>query len=188
LNDRQLIENKDVKQIHLTLSAATGEAKEKESLYLDFFRAMISGGMSFPLFQELRDKRGLCYNVYAGINKWSDVGKFYIYIGTDPKRYKEAISASFEVIEKSKSDEKLLEKVKNMIIGELTLDYEDTKRIIGIAAHEIAATEEPRGYNQIIQEIKEVDINNIKNVVDKYLKPELIFTTIIAPKNFKYSP
>lgn len=185
LNTRQLIKNKDIEQVHLVLSASIGKASEKNSLYLDFFRDMISGGSSFPLFQEIRDKRGLCYTVFAGINKWSDIGRFYVYIGTDPKRYREAINATLEVIEKSKSDEKLLEKVKNMKIGDLTLAYEDTGRIINIAARDIAVLGEPKDYEKIVKEIKEVDIDDIEKAVDKYLKPELIFTTMLAPLNFK---
>lgn len=176
---------KDTEQLHIILSAASGSAKDKESLYLDFFRDMISGGISFPLFQEVRDKRGLCYAISASLNKWSDTGNFNIYIGTDPKRYKETIDTVLEIIEKYKSDAELLDKVKNLKIGKLDLLYENTFDIINAAAYDIAFISEPRDYEKIIKEIKEVNINDVKKAVDKYLKPKLIFTTILAPLNFK---
>lgn len=182
--NRWLVKNRDIEQIHLLISATTGRAQEKEALYLDFFEDMISGGMSFPLFQEVRDKRGLCYEVWASHTKWSDIGKFDIYIGTNPKKYKEAIEASLEVIKKYKSDETLLEKVKNLKIGQITLLYEDTARIIDRAARDIAFTGKPQDYNQIIKEIKEVNIDNIKSAVEKYLKSDLLFFSVIAPQNF----
>jgi len=182
--EKQFIEKKDLKQLHVSMDALIGEGKDKSSLYLEFFRDMISGGMSFPLFQEVRDKRGLCYSVGAAIRKRSDIGSFDIYIGTDPKRYKEAISATLEVIEKSKSDENLLNKVKNLQLGQLMLSYEDTREVIYSAADDILFLGRPRGFEEIKKEIEEVSIEDIKKSVDKYLNPDSIFTTMLAPKDF----
>ena len=184
VGDKVNIKKKDIEQIHLILSAATGEAKSKETIYLGIFRDMISGGMSFPLFQEVRDKKGLCYSIWAGLRPWSDVGKFSIYIGTDPKRYKEAITTSLEVVDKSKNDEGLLEKVKQLAIGKLAFKFETSSKIISNAAIDIAFLDFPRGYNEILKDIKETTINDIKQAVDKYLKPEMFYTIILAPKDF----
>ncbi len=184
-DERVNIKNKDIEQVHLILGAAFGEAKNKETLYLEFFRDMISGGMSFPLFQEIRDKRGLCYSIGAGITPWSDVGSFSIYVGTDPKRYKEAISASLEVVGKSKNDPRLLEKVKQLTIGALAFQFQTPGGIIRGAANEITFFGAPRGYKEILKEIEEVTIGDIEKAVDKYLKPEMFYTTILAPNDFK---
>ena len=102
-----------------------------------------------------------------------------------PKKYKEAIEATFEVIKKSKNDENLLNKVKNLKIGRLMLDYENTANIVKLAANDILFFGNPRGVEEIKKEIEEVTIENIKEAVNKYLKPELIFTTMLAPLNFK---
>lgn len=181
----QLIKTKkDIEQVYLVLNALTGKAKDKEATYLDFFCKMISGGMSFPLFQEVREKKGLCYEIWATSMEGSDTGIFFLYMGTDPKRCKEAINASLNVIKKHKSNNALLEKVKKMQIGRLALRYESTADIIELAAFDINSTGKPRGYNQILKEIKEIKIRHIKGVVDKYLKPSLIFKTILAPDGF----
>lgn len=179
------VKKKDIEQVHLFLSATTGKAKDKETLHLEFFRSMISGGMSFPLFQEVRDKRGLCYAISAGFVPWSDVGNFGVYIGTDPKRYKEAIDASLDVIEKSKKDEALLEKVKQLKIGRLVFRFETASDIIRGAADDIAFYGAPRGYDELLDEIKEVMPLDIEKAVDKYLKPEMFYTTMLAPKDFR---
>ncbi len=74
---------RDIDQTHLVLgfeSAATGTA--------DFFTAEIAatvlgGGMSSRLFQEAREKRGLCYSIYAFNWGFADTGLFGIYAGAD---------------------------------------------------------------------------------------------------------
>ena len=42
----------------------------------------LGGGMSSRLFQEAREKRGLCYSIYAFANSFSDDGFIGIYTGT----------------------------------------------------------------------------------------------------------
>lgn len=179
-----LIERRDIKQAHLFLNFVAGKAEEKESVHLEIFKDMIRGGMSFPLFQKVRNELGLCYEIWAQFRKWSDAGLFNIYIGADLRRCQEAINATLDVIEKSKSDKSLLEKVKKFKIGRLTINYENAKDIINIAARDIAAVGKPKGYEEIIKEIEEVDIKDIENAVNKYLKPELLYTCILAPNNF----
>lgn len=179
------IQTKDIGQLHLTLSATTAPAKSKDAVYLGFFADMIDAGWSFPLMQEIRNKRGLCYDVGAYVNGFSDVGLLRIYVGTDPKKYKEAASASLEVLNSSKADKNLLERAKKLRLGRLALSFENTMNIISRAAHDINFTGKPKDYSQEIKETKSVSIKNIINVVDKYLKPEMFYTSILAPKNFK---
>ncbi len=76
---------RDLDQAHLVLgfeSAATGTH--------DFFTAEIAsaalgGGMSSRLFQEAREKRGLCYAIYAFNWGFADTGLFGVYAGAAPE-------------------------------------------------------------------------------------------------------
>ncbi|MDP3052330.1 MAG: pitrilysin family protein [bacterium] len=182
--ERQFIERRELDQLHLSIDALIGKGRDKSSLYLEFFRDMISSGMSSPLFQEVRDKRGLCYVVMAGLNKCSDIGRFRIYIGTDSKRYKEAIVTTLRVIEKSKKDEHLLDKIKKLKLGRLMLRYENTLDVFFATTDDIVFLGRPRGLEEIKKEIEEVTIDDIRKSVDKYLNPDLIYITMLAPKNF----
>jgi predicted Zn-dependent peptidase len=47
------------------------------------FSNVLGGGMSSRLFQEAREKRGLCYSIYCFHVSYSDVGMFGLYAGTD---------------------------------------------------------------------------------------------------------
>ena len=56
----------------------------------DYFVAQIyatalGGGTSSRLFQEAREKRGLCYSIYAFSNGFQDCGFLGIYVGTGEK-------------------------------------------------------------------------------------------------------
>lgn len=52
---------------------------------------VLSGGMSSRLFTEIREKRGLCYSVYATLNTLKDRGEVLCYAGTTAERAQETL-------------------------------------------------------------------------------------------------
>ena len=71
-------------QAHLTL-ALEGVPQSDLSLFsLQVFTNTLGGGMSSRLFQEVREKRGLCYSIYTFHAPYTDTGFFGLYTGTDP--------------------------------------------------------------------------------------------------------
>jgi predicted Zn-dependent peptidase len=77
------IEKRDLEQVHIAL-ALPGVSQTDPALYsLQAFTHVLGGGMSSRLFQEAREKRGLCYSIYSFHAPYSDVGMFGLYAGTD---------------------------------------------------------------------------------------------------------
>lgn len=75
---------RDLEQAHLTL-ALEGVPQTDPSLFsLQTFTNILGGGMSSRLFQEVREKRGLCYSIYTFHAPYKDTGFFGLYTGTDP--------------------------------------------------------------------------------------------------------
>lgn len=77
------VEKRDLEQVHIAL-ALPGVSQTDPSLFaLQTFTNVLGGGMSSRLFQEAREKRGLCYSIYSFHAPYSDVGMFGLYAGTD---------------------------------------------------------------------------------------------------------
>jgi predicted Zn-dependent peptidase len=65
----------------------------------DYFQAsgavgVLSGGMSARLFSEVREKRGLCYSVYASYHTLRDRGSVLCYAGTSADRAQETLDVT----------------------------------------------------------------------------------------------
>ena len=65
----------------------------------DYFQAwgavgVLSGGMSSRLFTEVREKRGLCYSVYASQSTLRDRGSVICYAGTSSERAQETLDVT----------------------------------------------------------------------------------------------
>jgi predicted Zn-dependent peptidase len=65
---------------------------------LQVFTNILGGGMSSRLFQEVREKRGLCYSIYTFHAPYADTGFFGLYTGTDPSDAPEMMEVVVDVI------------------------------------------------------------------------------------------
>jgi len=77
------VEKRELEQVHIAI-ALPGVAVTDDSLYsLQVFTNVLGGGMSSRLFQEARERRGLCYSIYSFHMPYTDTGMFGLYAGTD---------------------------------------------------------------------------------------------------------
>jgi predicted Zn-dependent peptidase len=75
----------DLEQVHVTY-AFPGVSNTDADFYVSqAYVTALGGGMSSRLFQEVREKRGLCYSVYAFSQSSHDSGIVGIYAGTGEK-------------------------------------------------------------------------------------------------------
>jgi predicted Zn-dependent peptidase len=76
---------RNLEQAHVVLGFEGRSFHAPDYYALQIFSNVLGGGSSSRLFQEVREKRGLCYSVYAYHSPYSDTGMFAIYAGTDPR-------------------------------------------------------------------------------------------------------
>jgi len=93
-------ETRDLEQVHIAL-ALDGVAYDDPDLYTaQVFSTVLGGGMSSRLFQEVREKRGLCYSVFAFSSSYCDGGSVGVYAGTGEKEAAELLPVIAGEIEK----------------------------------------------------------------------------------------
>jgi predicted Zn-dependent peptidase len=73
---------RQLEQAHMVLGFGGRSFHDPEHYTLHVFSNLLGGGMSSRLFQEIREKRGLCYEIYSFHQPFSDTGTFAIYGGT----------------------------------------------------------------------------------------------------------
>jgi len=73
---------KALEQAHFALALPGPGYRDPDYYAGQVFSIAFGGGMSSRLFQEAREKRGLCYTIYAQASGWSDTGITTVYAGT----------------------------------------------------------------------------------------------------------
>jgi len=75
-------EVKTLEQAHFTLALEAPGYRDNDFYTAQVFASAFGGGMSSRLFQEVREKRGLCYSIFSQIGSYSDTGMMTVYAGT----------------------------------------------------------------------------------------------------------
>jgi len=75
---------RDFEQSHLVLGFEAPSYKCDDFLTAQVFSGLVGGGMSSRLFQEVRERRGLCYAIYSSAWGLSDTGLFAVHAATGP--------------------------------------------------------------------------------------------------------
>ncbi|HUJ03050.1 MAG TPA: pitrilysin family protein [Rhizomicrobium sp.] len=74
--------SEDLEQVHVTFAFPGIASADPDIFAAQVYVTALGGGMSSRLFQEAREKRGLCYSIYAFAHSFSDGGFIGIYAGT----------------------------------------------------------------------------------------------------------
>ena len=75
-------ENKPLEQVHFAMALEGPNYRDPDIYAAQIYASAMGGGMSSRLFQEVREKRGLCYSIFAQAGAYGDTGLMTIYAGT----------------------------------------------------------------------------------------------------------
>ncbi len=75
-------EERKLEQVHFTLGFEAPSYRDPDFYAAQIHASALGGGMSSRLFQELRERRGLCYSIFAQAGAYDDSGMLTIYAGT----------------------------------------------------------------------------------------------------------
>ncbi|MBL0927448.1 MAG: insulinase family protein [Phycisphaerales bacterium] len=85
-------EPEDTNQVHIAVMYDGPTESRPEAWMERTATAVLSGGMGARLFSEVREKRGLCYSVYASFGTDARYGRTVAYSGTTPERAQETLT------------------------------------------------------------------------------------------------
>jgi predicted Zn-dependent peptidase len=75
-------EFKKLEQVHFAMGFESPGYRDPDFYTAQIYAQVMGGGMSSRLFQEIREKRGLCYSIFAQAGAYADTGMMTIYAGT----------------------------------------------------------------------------------------------------------
>jgi predicted Zn-dependent peptidase len=140
-NNSIIVMEKDLEHIYLCVGTGGVSQVDHKRYALYILNALMGGSMSSHLFQEVREKRGLVYNIYSYVNCFHDTGTFGIATSTSGEFLGEVLGLVKEEIvrirDKGITDEEL-EFSKEHIKGNLFISMESSEARMGrLAKNEI---------------------------------------------------
>ncbi len=163
------IEKRPVTQSYLVLGYQSPGRSHKDSFCLDIIRSLLGRGQSGRLFQEIRAKQALAYEVGVHHEASANYGFFSVYVNTDKKNIpaiKKIVITEFNKL-KNLTNKDILD-AKRQIEGEYLLSGEDNAKLseqLGFF-EVVKGAAESKNY---IKKIRKVTLSDVKRVVGKYL-------------------
>ena len=97
-------ESKDLEQAHFTFAIEAPGFRDEDVYTGQIFSTAFGGGMSSRLFQEAREKRGLCYSIFASASAHEDTGMFTVYAGTSGDKIAELADLTITELRRATQD------------------------------------------------------------------------------------
>lgn len=97
-------EEKALEQAHFTLGFAAPSIRDAEVYTAQIYSMLLGGGMTSRLFQEAREKRGLCYSIFASITPGLENGMLSIYAGTSGAQVAELAEVTIAEMKRAVDD------------------------------------------------------------------------------------
>ena len=95
---------KKLEQAHFALAFESPGYRDEDFYTAQVYSIALGGGMSSRLFQEVREKRGLCYTIFAQTGAYADTGMTTIYAGTSAAELRDLAHITVDEMKRAASD------------------------------------------------------------------------------------
>ena len=183
-DQKKAVVNRKTAQTHVSLGVPIFPYKDRRRYAALILTNILGGGMSSRLFQSIREKLGLAYNVYSFVDFFEDTGVFGIYLGTHKKNTVRAIDLILKELKRIKRDSltrQELSHAKYQLNGNLMLSLENTSnRMSRLARHELLLNKYV-DLDETINSINKVKGKEVIEVADELFNPDKLSAVILGP-------
>ena len=156
---------KDLEQAHFAVGFKAPNLKSPKLFAGKLFSVIMGGGMSSRLFQEIREKRGLCYSIGTSFDCYSDNGIFLSYAGTSGEKVKELSEVIALEFKKSITSitESEVERAKTQLRSSLLMGLENSSSRSERLARGLIIWDKIVEVQETISKIESVKLKDVKN-------------------------
>ena len=182
---RLRIEPKDIEQAHLCLAVHGFSRSHPQRFTIDLFNTVLGGGMSSRLFMEIREHRGLAYDIHSYTEHFLNSGSFAIYAGVDPEKIETAVAAILEETSQIKQGitASELTRAKELSKGRLYLRFEDSQNVALWHGGQEILTQQILAIDDVISIVDAITIDELKEVAKEILTESRLNLAVIGPIN-----
>jgi predicted Zn-dependent peptidase len=170
-------------QAHIVLGLE-GRAYNSDGFYAaQILASILGGGMSSRLFQEVREKRGLCYSVYAFHWAFADSGIFGVAASTGEKEVSDLVPVVLDELRKATetiTDEEVV-RVRNQIRAGLLMSLESPSSRAGQLARQQILWGRPIPLQETVERINRITAERVKLIARQIFDAAKVSLAGIGP-------
>ncbi len=165
--------HKDTQQVHLAIGCQGFKRDHPDKFALGLLHVILGANMSSRLFQQVREERGLAYEIATQTKRFADTGAFIIQAGVDNKKCFEAIKVilgELKKIQEERVSENEFVRAKEYFIGQLSLALEETMEHMLWIGESTVALDRVFSKQEVIKKVKQVTREDVQRVSKEIFK------------------
>lgn len=180
---RARVDHREAEQAHFCLALRGLPVNHPDRFNLDLLNVVLGEGMSSRLFLEIRERRGLTYDIYSYVQHFRDSGAVTIYAGVDPKHIDTALEATLEQLHLVKEDipDTELSKAKEYAKGRLLLRMEDTRNVASWSGGQELLAGRIYRVDDVVSIVDAVTAEDLKRVAREVLVTKALNLAVVGP-------
>jgi len=180
--------HKDTEQTHMCLGVRALSRQHPQRFALALLNIILGGNMSSRLFNEIREKRSLAYEIGTSIKQYHDTGSFYIHAGVDNKKLKKAVSVMMNELRKIKKvsiSRREFNMAREYYRSGLLMALEGTMSNMLFLGEQISSINKIFTKDKILEQLDKVTIDDVNSVAGKIFVNKDLHLAAIGPQNEK---
>jgi predicted Zn-dependent peptidase len=176
--------SKDTEQTHMALGFHALRRDHPLKHALSLLHIIMGANMSSRLFEEVREERGLAYEIGTAVKRFQDTGAFLVHAGIDNSKVEKALALilkELELVKEKLVTEDEFRRAKRFYIGQLKLGLEDTAENMLWIGETVATLDRTYSLPEIIEEASRVSREDLRYAAQRILKEENLNLALIGP-------
>ena len=178
--------SREVQQTQIAIGYRTFGIRDPRKYAASVFDALMGRGMSSRLFQEIREKRGLSYDVSSRMHMFSDAGAWAITAGVDPGKAAAAVKTVDRELARicaRRVSAAELRRTKEFMIGNFRLSHEKVTSKLFFCGSTLQSFGRIVRPEEQIDGIHAVTADDVRAVAQAIIRPEMRSLSMVVPRD-----
>lgn len=183
-SQRVKIVSKPTEQIHICIGMHSVSRQDPDRYTVKLLSTMLGENMSSRLFQVIREKNGLSYDINSGVSYFKDTGGFVISSGVKPKKlekYAELVLNELKKIKKNNVTAGELKRTKEFYEGQLALEFEKTMTRMLWMGENLISTGKVPTVGEVLRNVRKVTLDDISRLANRIFNSNDLNIAIVGP-------
>jgi predicted Zn-dependent peptidase len=181
--DREI---KQFQQTHMAVAFPGVDHHSRERFAMELLHTVLGGNMSSRLFESLREKRGLVYDVGTSSRKFTNTGSFMVHCGLEASHTKTAYELIMKEIHKIKTKPvpaAELRRAKDYLVGNMLIHFESTLNTMLYIGESIVVKESVAPIEKMREKFLGITADEILEAAQKHLDYDHMKVAVVTNQN-----
>jgi predicted Zn-dependent peptidase len=176
--------DKNTEQTHVALGFHSFRRDHPLKYAVGLLHTILGANMSSRLFNELREKRGLAYEIGTQVKRFQDTGAFVVHAGIDNRKVCPTIRLILDELQKTKvklASPAELKRAKEFYLGQLMLALEDTLDHMLWIGESTVTLDRTYLLDEVINEVSRLKCEDVREAARCIFREKNLNLALIGP-------